>query len=88
MIDKGYETPDPFILLDKPYLIVIIKKNIYDYVTVYFEGGSLIYHYEATYHDIGNHDIYVFDFSDRVNSKYRLEIRKENVTTTEQANEF
>src|SRR5690606_28518115 len=49
---------------------------------------SPIYHYEATYHDIGEHDIYVFDFSDRVNSKYELEIRKENVTTSEQLNEF
>lgn len=84
LINKGYA--DPNILLDKPYLIVVIKKDIYDYVTVRFDDFTLIYHYEATYHDINDYDIYVFDFSDRLNTKYRLEIRKENVTTTEQAN--
>ena len=86
LINKGPGVPN--ILLDKPYLIVIIKKNIYDYVTVYFGDGSLIYHYEATYHDIDDYDIYVFDFSDRINTKYRLEILKENVTTSEQINKF
>src|SRR5690606_756413 len=77
LINKGYGAPN--ILLDKPYLIVIIKKDIYNHVVVLFDDYSPIYHYEATYHDIGEHDIYVFDFSDRVNSKYQLEIRKENV---------
>lgn len=86
LINKGYGAPN--ILLDKQYLIVIIKKNIYNHVVVLFDDYSPIYHYEAIYHDIGDHDIYVFDLSDRINSKYELEIRKENVTTSEQLNQF
>jgi len=86
LINKGYGAPN--ILLDKPYLITIIKKNIYDHVVVIFDDYSPIYHYEATYHDIGDYDIYVFDFSDRINTKYKLEIRKQNVTTSEQLNQF
>ena len=86
IINKGHGAPN--ISLYKPYLIVVIKKNIYDYVTVRFDDNSLIYHYVAIYHDMGEHDIYVFDFSDRVNSKYTLEIRKEDVTTSEQLNQF
>lgn len=78
----------PNILLDKPNIIVIIKKNIYDYVTVYFEDGSIIYHFEATYFDIGDYNIYIFNLPERLNTKYNLEIRKENVTTTEEADEF
>lgn len=85
-INKGYGAPK--ILLDKQYIIIIIKKNIYDHVVVVFDDYSPIYHYEAIYHDIGDYDIYVFDFSDRVNSNYKLEIRKENVTTSEQLNKF
>lgn len=75
------------ILLDKPNIIVIIKKDIYDYVVVRFDS-FLRYHYDSTYFDIGDYDIYIFDFPDRLNTKYNLEIRKENVTTTEEADKF
>lgn len=86
LINKGYGAPK--IVLDKPYIIVIIKKNIYDYVVVAFDDGFESYHYEATYLDMGEYDIYVFNFPDRVNSKYELTIRKENITTSEQLNQF
>lgn len=86
LINKGYGASK--IVLDKPYIIVIIKKNIYDYVVVVFDDGFESYHYEATYLDMGEYDIYVFNFPDRVNSKYELTIRKENITTSEQLNQF
>jgi len=86
LINKGYGAPN--ILLDKSYLITIIKKNIYDHVVVVFEDYSPIYHYEATYLEIDDYDIYIFDFSDRINTKYQLEIRKGDVTTSEQLNKF
>ncbi|HEY8365079.1 MAG TPA: hypothetical protein VIK84_05855, partial [Haloplasmataceae bacterium] len=53
LVDKGPGAPN--ILLDKPYLIVIIKKNIYNHVVVYFDDGFESYHYEAIYHDMGEH---------------------------------
>ena len=78
---------EPNILLDKPNIIVIIKKNIYDYVVVRF-ANAIIYHFDATYFDIGDFDIYIFNLPGRVNTKYNLEIRKLNVTTSEEANRF
>lgn len=86
IINKGYGAPN--ILLDKPYLFIFIKKYIYDDIIVLFDDYSEVNQSNATRHDMGDYDIYVFNFTNKINSKYRLEIRKENITTSEQLNKF
>src|SRR5690606_22883190 len=73
-------TAYPNILLDQPYMILIIDKKYYDDIMVTFDDGIIRYgHTHAEYFNIGDFDIYVFNFLDRLNKKYYLQIIKYDI---------
>ncbi len=73
-------TAYPNIVLDKPYMILIIDKVYYDSIAVTFDDGVVRYgDVHATRFEIGDFDIYVFNFMDRLNKKYYLQIIKYDI---------
>ena len=77
-------TAYPNIVLDQPYMVLIINRVYYDSIKFTFEGNITRYYYDGTRCEIGEYDIYAFDFSDLLNKKYYLQIIKYDINNYQQ----